>query len=329
MELPGVFKPIAGSSQFGVWSLEFIWCLVFGVWCFTLVFGVWSFSIVSQPLHNLLLLIPAYNEEKRIGPVLREFGEYFQREFPGRFQLVVVTNGCRDNTLGVVQEAGKQFPFIRALNFPEPIGKGGALIEGFKLAGTADLIGYVDADGATSPETFHAIVRRLDEAGVDCVIGSRWLPESVLRQTQTKIRQFISRGFHFIVEALFWMGIKDTQCPAKVVRRVAIEAVHPFLRIADLSFDVNLVYALKHAGFTVMEFPIEWTDKLGSKVTQSLARSSLVMFLSVVRLRLFYSPLYRWLKPLRPIEGWLYLKLRAPLRRTETLPGKQGHRPAS
>ncbi len=278
---------------------------------------------MSTPIHSLLLLIPAYNEEARIGPVLREFAEYFTREFPGRFELFVVLNGCRDNTIGVVREVAAEFPSIRFLNFPDPIGKGGALIEGLKLASIADLIGYVDADGATSPVAFHGLVKRLDDTDADCAIGSRWLPESVLHQNQTQLRRFISRGFHYIVEALFWMGIKDTQCPAKVMRRQAAEKIHPSLRIADLAFDVNLIYALKRAGFSVVEIPIEWTDKIGSKVTQSLMRSSLVMFLSVVRLRLFYSPLYLWLQPLRPIEAWLYKKLRAPLIRP---PSPRAHR---
>lgn len=274
---------------------------------------------MSAPTHSLLLLIPAYNEEQRIGPVLREFAEYFEREFRDRFQLIVVLNGCRDNTLGVVEQAAKEFRSIQALNFPEPLHKGGALIEGLKLAAAADLIGYVDADGATSPEAFHHLVKRLDDTGADCMIGSRWMPESVLHQSQTKLRRFISRGFHYIVEALFGMGIKDTQCPAKVMRREAAQRIHSELRVADLAFDVNLIYSLKHAGFSVVEIPIEWTDKIGSKVTQSLMRSSLVMFLSVVRLRLFYSPLYRWLQPLRPVEAWLYKKLRAPLPPAEPL----------
>ena len=270
--------------------------------------------LVNEPAHSLLLLIPAYNEEQRIGPVLREFAEYYQREFPGRFELVVVLNGCRDNTLGVVQQAAKEFPCIRALNYPDPIGKGGALIEGLKLAPRADLIGYVDADGATSPEALHGLVRKLDDTGAACVIGSRWLPESVLHQSQTQIRRFISRGFHSIVESMFWMDIKDTQCPAKLLRREAAQAIHPQLCVADLAFDVNLLYSLKHAGFKVAEIPIEWTDKIGSKVTQSLMRSSLVMFLSVLRLRLIYSPFYHCFRPLRPLEAWIYKKLRAPLR---------------
>jgi glycosyltransferase involved in cell wall biosynthesis len=274
---------------------------------------------VTAPAHSLLLLIPAYNEEERIGPVLREFAAYFEREFAGRFELYVVLNGCRDNTLGVVQEVGRNFPSVRYLNFPDPIGKGGALIEGLKLASIADLIGYVDADGATSPEAFHALIRKLDDTGADCIVGSRWMPESVLHQSQTQLRRFISRGFHFIVEALLRMGIKDTQCPAKLLTRDAALKIHSQLRIADLAFDVNLLYSLKHAGLGVVEMPIEWTDKVGSKVTQSLLRSSLVMFLSVVRLRLIYSPLYHWTLPLRPIETWAYKKLRAPLRTGEPI----------
>jgi dolichol-phosphate mannosyltransferase len=268
---------------------------------------------VSPQPHSLLLLIPAYNEEERIGPVLREFAAYFEREFPHRFQLVVVLNGCRDNTLGVVNDVAKDFRSVSALNFPAPIGKGGALIEGLKLASVADLIGYVDADGATSPAAFHHLVKRLDDTGADCAIGSRWQPESVLHQSQTTMRRFVSRCFHYIVESLFWMGLKDTQCPAKVARREAVQAAHEHLRVADLAFDVNFIYSIKHAGYSVVEIPIEWTDKIGSKVTQTLMRSSLVMFLSVVRLRLYYSPLYRWHNWVRPFEAWIYKKLRAPL----------------
>ena len=83
------------------------------------------------------------------------------------------------------------------------------------------------------------------------------------------------------------------------------------LRIADLAFDVNLLVSLKQRGYTIKEVPIEWTDQLGSKVTANLWRVSLVMFLSVVRLRLVHSPLYNWLRPLRPLETWLYLRLNA------------------
>ncbi len=143
---------------------------------------------------SLLLLIPAYNEEARIEPVLREFGHYFQNHYPGNFQLVVVLNGCRDNTRGVVERVAKEFSSISLLDFPDPIGKGGALIEGLKLASKAEVIGYVDADGASLPEAFHALVKRLSEA--DCIIGLRWLPGAVLHQAQPWLRRFSRRCFH-------------------------------------------------------------------------------------------------------------------------------------
>jgi glycosyltransferase involved in cell wall biosynthesis len=258
----------------------------------------------------VLLLIPAYNEEKRIEPVLRDYAEYFKRNYAGSFNLVVVLNGCRDNTWGVVERVAREYPTVTALEFPAPIGKGGALIEGFKLASRADLIGYVDADGATAPAAFHDLIRHWKEA--DCIIASRWLPNSVLHQSQTKKRQFASRVFHRIVRTLFpSLKVRDTQCGAKLMRREAAEKVHSALRIADMAFDINLLYALRRNGFSVLEVPTEWTDKIGSTVV--LGRTSLVMFLSVVRLRIIYSPLAAYMRFMRPIERWVYMKLRAPV----------------
>ena len=257
---------------------------------------------------TLLLLIPAYNEEERIGPVLRNYAQFFSKVYEGQFQIVVVLNGCVDNTRDVVQAVAREHPCVRLIEFKAPIGKGGALIEGLKLAPQADLVGYVDADGATSPEAFFELVRRADQA--DCVIASRWVPGAVIHQTQTNKRQFASRMFHLIVQGLFWMNIKDTQCGAKVMRRQVVETVHPSLRIADMAFDINLLYCIKRAGFTIMEIPTVWTDQMGSKVV--LGKTSLTMLLSVIRVRLIYSPFYKMLRPLRPLETWIYLKLKAP-----------------
>src|ERR1041384_7006123 len=156
---------------------------------------------------SLLLLIPAYNEERRMEPVLRDYARYFQRHYQGKFQMVVVLNGCTDDTPGVVRRVAADYSSVGALEFPEPIGKGGALIEGLKLAPLADLIGYVDADGATPARAFHDLVRSIAQA--DCVIGSRWLPGSVLHVEQTGRRQFASRIFHRIVELFFHLHIRD------------------------------------------------------------------------------------------------------------------------
>jgi glycosyltransferase involved in cell wall biosynthesis len=260
------------------------------------------------PDPSLLILIPAYNEERRIEPVLRDYAQFFGRNYSGQLQIVVVLNGCTDNTLGVVRRVAAEFPAVRALEFREAIGKGGALIEGLKLAGHADLIGYTDADGATPPRAFLELVRHVGEA--DCVIGSRWVRGAIIHQSQAGHRQFASRAFHLVVQLLFWMNIRDTQCGAKVMKREVVEKIHPYLRIADMAFDINLLVSIKRAGFRILEVPTEWTDRTGSKVM--LFHSSLTMFLSVLRVWLIYSPFYKWLRPLRPLEGWIYKKLRAP-----------------
>lgn len=265
-----------------------------------------------MPEPGLLLLIPAYNEEARIEPVLRELAGYFQTQYDGPARILVVLNGCRDNTLDVVRRVALEFPSVSWQNHPAPIGKGGALIEGLRIGAEAELIGYVDADGATPPRAFHQLARMTDRA--DLVIGSRWLPGATLHRAQTRLRRFTSRCFHLVVEGLFWMNIKDTQCPAKVMRRRVVEAILPQLRIADLAFDVNLIVSARRAGFKVLEAPTEWTDIAGSKVSASLFRSALTMFLSTVRLRLIYSPFQPYLRWLRPLEVWLYRKLRAPHR---------------
>ena len=116
---------------------------------------------------SVLLLIPAYNEEQRIGPVLRDYAEYFRENYTGEFRAAVVLNGCRDNTLGVVEKIAEEFPEIEPLNFDEPIGKGGALIEGFKKAAEtgAVLTGYVDADGATPASASAGTVAKAPSRG--------------------------------------------------------------------------------------------------------------------------------------------------------------------
>ena len=83
-------------------------------------------TFIKGPLKGqpkTLIIIPAYNEEERIGPVLRDYADYFRENYAGEFRAVVVLNGCRDDTLGVVKKIAEEFPEIVPLNFDEPIGK--------------------------------------------------------------------------------------------------------------------------------------------------------------------------------------------------------------
>ncbi len=269
---------------------------------------------------RFILMIPAHNEQDRLPPTLVQFAEYARAHYGGDFTLLVVLNGCSDNTLGVTLQAEATYPCIRHIDLPGRIGKGGALIEGLRHALDlgCDLVGFIDADGSTPPASLFSLVRRAPEA--DCIVGSRRVAGAVIKQFQPSHRQLASRIFHAIVASLFQLGIQDTQCGAKVMKAAAARRILPMLHIADMAFDVNLLYALKRCGCSLLEAPVEWTDHLGSKVRYF--RTSLVMFLSVARLRLVYSPFHRLLRPLRPLEAWIYHSLRNPPPRENSRPDR-------
>src|SRR3989338_8373541 len=104
---------------------------------------------------KLSIVIPAYNEEKRIGKTLDQYLTYFTKNYKKDYELIVVLNGCRDNTRGVVEEFTR-YPQLRILEFKEG-NKGRSVLEGFKTA-HGDYIGFTDADESTSPEEYHKLV---------------------------------------------------------------------------------------------------------------------------------------------------------------------------
>ena len=262
---------------------------------------------------SVLILIPAHNEQDRIGSTLDSMLSHLNQKKGLRARLVVVLNGCDDGTQQVVDGYTSQDPRVDRLVYHERIGKGGALIEGLKLWPTAEVVAYIDADGSCPPEE---ITRLIEMCGEDeMVIGSRWLPESEIIEAQSPLRRFLSRGFHWLVQGMFGMGIRDTQCPAKAIGKGVLRATYDRLNIADFAFDVNLLYSAHKIGFRIRETPIAWRDVLGSKVTANLGRASTAMFLSIVRLRLVDTRFYRGLAFLRPFESWVYQRLGAPVPR--------------
>ena len=100
------------------------------------------------------VIIPAYNDEHRLGRMLESYAALFSHDSAATITLTVVPNGCSDNTLGVAKELQKQYPeTIRLYNIEAAVGKGGAVYAGWRQS-TADMIGFVDADGATSAQEF-------------------------------------------------------------------------------------------------------------------------------------------------------------------------------
>ena len=254
------------------------------------------------------IIIPAYNEEKRIGRTLLDYSTYFQKlknsNIIDDFEILVVLNGCKDNTLGIVKHFQEKFQEIRYLDYEES-GKGFAIIKGFKDALTkAELIGFVDADMATPPSAFYDLIKKI--WNYDGVIASRGLKKSVVKTSF--IRKLTNKGFNFVVRAILFLPYHDTQCGAKLFKNRTLRNIVNELGITRWTFDVDLLYRLKKKGFKVKELPTVWEDKKGSKV--DLIKVPLLMFLAILRLRILNSPLKDFIRFYDKLPEWVKIQHR-------------------
>ncbi|MFA5236562.1 MAG: dolichyl-phosphate beta-glucosyltransferase [Methanoregula sp.] len=210
-----------------------------------------------SPVIPYSLVIPAYNEEKRIAFLFESI-----TQFDG--ELIVICDGS-DRTADVVEVIAKSRPdlIIRCLHFATRLGKGGGVIAGLTAA-QAPLVGYVDADGSTSISEMCRLFGHLSSA--DVVIGSRWVPGSTLAIRQGWMRRLESRGFNMLIRLLFGLAYHDTQCGAKVFKKSAVDAVVPHLRARGFEFDVELIWRMARAGYRIEEVPIAWQNKGDSRV---------------------------------------------------------------
>lgn len=239
---------------------------------------------------KVAIVIPAYNEEKRIGKTLDAYSKYFtalEKKTKLKYEIIVVINGTTDSTEKVVKYYQKRNRSIRYLNLVKG-GKGYAILEGFKIAleKKHDLIGFVDADMATPPEAFHALINQINS--FDGVIASRWMKGSIIKTPQTLLRKITSRGFNMLVRLFLSLSFADTQCGAKLFTRNALSSVISSVGTTRWAFDIDLLYQLKRKGYKIKEIPTIWEDKKESKL--NLTKVPFQMFAALVRLRLLYSP---------------------------------------
>lgn len=239
---------------------------------------------------EISIIIPAHNEEKRIGRTLESYGKFFKdlkkRKKIRDFEIVVVLNACNDDTIGVVKKAGKKYREIKYLQFKMG-GKGFAIIQGFKysISRKKKLIGFVDADMATPPEAFYELIKNMGD--YDVVIASRWHKKSVV-EGRTLFRAITSKGFNFLVRAFFLMPYRDTQCGAKLFKKEALERVINEIGLTNWAFDVDLIYKIRKKRFRIKENPTVWKDEGGSKL--NVTKVPMLMFFSIIRLRILNSP---------------------------------------
>ncbi len=239
---------------------------------------------------NLVIVIPAYNEEKRINETLLSYSSYFdklKKKNKMNYEILIVINNTSDRTESIVKSLKRKKSNINYINLKEG-GKGYAIVQGFKQALKKDfsLIGFVDADMSTSPESFYELVENLKKH--DGIIGNRWSEKSKITKKQTLLRRTASRIFNFIVKSMFFMNYQDTQCGAKIFKKEVISKIVDKIYITQWAFDVNLLYLCKINNFKIIEFPTTWEDKGDSKL--HVFKTSLKMFFGILRLRLLHSP---------------------------------------
>ena len=230
------------------------------------------------PSPALSIVIPAYNEEERLGASLDRILEYAARR-SGDHEILVVDDGSTDQTAAV---AGRYpGPPVTVLRLERNRGKGAALRAGV-LASRGDWVLLCDADLSTPIEDLELLESRAGEA--ELVLGSRAVPEADITRRQPLYRELMGKIFNGILRLLGLVEQRDTQCGFKLIRGDVARELFGGLSIERFAFDVELVCSAHDRGYRVVEQGVRWEDSPNSRVHP--IRDSLNMFLDVLRLRL-------------------------------------------
>ena len=231
---------------------------------------------------SLTIVLPAYNEEGRLGPALDELFGYLRRRGPGRGGLpapeelpasigvLVVDDGSTDGTAALVRNrpeaqpgADGSRPVLDLLEVPHA-GKGAAVRAGM-LAADADLVVFADADMATPPDQLPLLTRALRDHAV--ALGSRIQPNGRdMRATQPRYRRILGKIFHLVASAWVVGPVQDTQCGFKGFTREAAQDIFSQQKVTSIVFDVELIYLARRREYPIAIVPIEWSDRRGSRM---------------------------------------------------------------
>jgi len=260
---------------------------------------------------KVAIVIPAYNEERRIGNKLDSYSKYleeFRKKEKMDYKILIAVNNTKDRTVEIIKSYKRKNKRIDYIDLPDG-GKGYAIIEGFKLMVKEDfdLIGFVDSDKSTSPEAYCDLIKNIK--GDYGILASRYVPHAIVKTKQSFERIVVSRLGNILIRTLFAFNYRDTQCGAKLFKKEAIEKVLPNLTLTRWAFDIDLLYQLKKERFKVVEFPTMWEDDLDSKL--NVKKATIQVFFAAIKLRLMNSPLRRITeKVLGPVGGMVWRLLR-------------------
>ena len=213
-------------------------------------------------LFYLSVVIPAYNEEKRIGPSLDQMISFLKRQSYA-WEIIVVDDGSRDKTSQICAEKLKNFHH-QIIRHEKNTGKGAAVRNGM-LKAQADFLLFSDADLSTPIEEVGKLIHKLQD-GCDLAIGSRALPGSQVEVSQNIIRKTMGKTFNFIARMFAFHSIHDSQCGFKCFKRGVAADLFQRQKLDGFSFDAEIIYLAQKQGYRISEVPVIWRNSPQSRV---------------------------------------------------------------
>jgi dolichyl-phosphate beta-glucosyltransferase len=232
-------------------------------------------------LASLSIVVPAYNEQKRLPSSLELILAYLgTREF-SFVEVLVVDDGSKDGTADVVREYARDHCCLRLVSNPGNRGKGYAVRHGMTQA-KGEWILYTDADLSAPIDECEALLAAATENGAEVCIGSRALDRSLIQVHQHQFREYSGRAFNLLMRAVTGLPFRDTQCGFKLYSARAASIIFPRQQLDGFSFDVEDLYIAKRHGLKTMEVPVRWSNVEGTKVSLTAGLKS---FSDLVKIR--------------------------------------------
>jgi len=226
------------------------------------------------------VVIPAYNEEKRLGPTLERVREWLE-QWGGTFEVIVVDDGSYDRTAAVARTYADGHPGFAIHRLDRNRGKGAAVREGFARS-RGEVVLFSDADLSTPIEEYVRLQQVLDEEDSDFVIASRGLRGSKLVVRQAWYREWMGKTFNGFVRLLTGIPFRDTQCGFKLIRGPLARSLAAEMCEEGFAFDVELILLANRKGVRMRELPVKWLNDERSRVDP--VTDSARMLLAVTRI---------------------------------------------
>jgi glycosyltransferase involved in cell wall biosynthesis len=215
----------------------------------------WYSSRLHPAQPKFSIVIPAYNEHKRIGETLRLILDYVHEQ-RWNAEVVAVDDGSRDDTADIINGFASENPEVRLVRNPGNRGKGYSVRNGMMHARGQYLL-FTDADLSSPISEALKLFAALD-AGADLAIGSRWLNPDLQFQRQPLKRRIYSRAFNLYLRLLLGLRFRDTQCGFKAFTHHAAEAIFPLQQITRWGFDPEILHIAYKKKLKVVEVPVIW-----------------------------------------------------------------------